>query len=62
MVDRLVIRFCRRFLLAALLVLTAASSADAKEYHAARFDSRIEVQQGGGLRVTETIVFFFTDG
>src|SRR5918993_325413 len=51
-----------RTLLAALLVLTATASAVAKEYHAARFDSRIEVQQGGSLRVTETIVFVFTDG
>ena len=62
MVDKLVIRCCRRFLLAALFVLAAAGSAAAKEYHAARFDSRIEVQQGGALRVTETIVFVFTGG
>src|SRR5688572_7339145 len=51
-----------RILVAALLVLTATVSAAAKEYHAARFDSRIEVQQGGSLRVTETIEFVFTDG
>jgi len=51
-----------RFLFAALLVLSATVSAAAKEYHAARFDSRIEVQQGGSLRVTETIEFVFTDG
>ena len=51
-----------RLLLAALLVLTATGSAAAKDYHAKRFDSRIEVLQGGDLRVTETIVFVFTDG
>lgn len=48
-----------RFLFAALLVLTATVSAAAKDYHAARFDSRIVIQQGGSLRVTETIVFVF---
>src|SRR5918993_4656847 len=62
MVDRLVISFGRRFLIAALLVLAAAGAADAKDYHAARFDSRIEVQQGGTLKITETIVFVFSDG
>lgn len=51
-----------RLLLAALLVLTATTSATAKEYHASRFDSRIEVRQGGALKVTETMVFVFTDG
>ena len=62
MVHRLLIGFCRRFLLAALLVLVAAGAADAKEYRATMFDSRIEVQQGGALKVTETIVFVFTGG
>lgn len=62
MVDRLLIRYCSRLLLAALLVFAVAGSAEAKEYHAARFDSRIEIQQGGTLRVTETIVFSFTTG
>lgn len=51
-----------RSLLTALLVLTATTSAAAKDYHASRFDSRIEVQEGGALKVTETIAFVFTDG
>lgn len=51
-----------RLFLATFLVLAAADFAAAKDYHAIRFDSRIEVQQGGGLKVVETIVFAFTDG
>ena len=51
-----------RLLVTALLILTAAGSAAAADYHATRFDARIEVQPGGDLRVTETIVFAFTDG
>ncbi|HJR57749.1 MAG TPA: DUF2207 domain-containing protein [Vicinamibacterales bacterium] len=48
--------------LAALLWLLTVSPVLAKEYHASRFDSRIEVLAGGSLRVTETIVFVFTGG
>ena len=62
MVARLVPRLGFRLVLTALLVLAAAGSAAAKDYYASRFDSRIEVQPGGALRITETIVFVFTDG
>ena len=52
----------RRLCLAVLLCLSIAPLAAAKEYEADRFDARIEVLQGGDLRVTETIVFRFTEG
>jgi hypothetical protein len=45
-----------------LLVFGSASAAGAKTYSADRFDSRIEVQPGGTLRVTETVVFRFDGG
>jgi hypothetical protein len=51
-----------RTVLLACLCLATASAASAKEYTATRFDSRIEVQRGGALKVTETIVFAFTEG
>ena len=49
-------------LLAALICFAGASPALAKDYRASRFDARIEVLNGGDLRVTETIVFEFTEG
>lgn len=52
----------RRLCLAVLLCLSIAPLAAAKEYEADRFDARIEVLEGGDLRVTETIVFRFTEG
>ena len=45
-----------------LLLCLAAVPAAAREYRATRFDARVEVQQGGALRVTETVVFTFVDG
>lgn len=51
-----------RTLVTAVICLSAAAPAAAKEYYASRFDSRIEVLQGGALRVTETLVFHFTEG
>jgi hypothetical protein len=45
-----------------VLVLAAASAADAKSYSADRFDSRVDVLKGGGLRITETVVFRFEGG
>jgi len=51
------LRTCLTFLLC-----LAAVPAAAKEYRAARFDARVEVQQGGALQVTETMVFTFVDG
>src|SRR5918999_3585804 len=52
----------RRAVLVTLLVIAAASPALAKDYRARRFDARIQVLPGGSLRVTETIVFEFTEG
>lgn len=54
-------RTLTRLLFAALLV-TWAAPVEAKDYRADRFDATIDVQPGGSLRVTETIVFTFTDG
>ena len=51
-----------RKLLAALLLLAAPAVAQAKDYTAERFDSRMEVLRGGSLRVTETIVLRFEEG
>lgn len=51
-----------RAVLTFLLVLLPAVSAFAKEYRASRFDVRVEVLRGGSLKVTETIVFEFTEG
>ena len=50
-------------LLSVLAVLALfASPAAANDYKAERFDARVEVLQGGSLRVTETIVFRFEEG
>ena len=49
-------------LVALVLLLVPAAPASADDYRAERFDARIEVLQGGHLRVTETIVFRFEDG
>lgn len=51
-----------RLLLAALLVTATADAVQAKDYRADRFDATIDVLPGGSLRVTETIIFTFTDG
>ncbi|MBA2303373.1 MAG: DUF2207 domain-containing protein [Acidobacteria bacterium] len=51
-----------RLLLLTLTWISIATPAIAKEYTASRFDSRIEVQPGGSLKVHETIVFVFTEG
>lgn len=45
-----------------LILLAAAAPAAAKDYRADRYDARIDVLAGGSLRVSETIVFTFTDG
>lgn len=52
----------RRLLLVALVCVTATATILAKEYRAQRYDARIEVMNGGAIRVTETIVFEFTEG
>jgi hypothetical protein len=52
----------QRLLLTVLVSLAAVAPAAAKDYYASRFDVRVEVLRGGSLRVTETIVFVFTDG
>jgi hypothetical protein len=49
-------------LLVALLCAAATTALFAKEYRAQRFDARIEVMNGGAIKVTETIVFEFTEG
>jgi hypothetical protein len=51
-----------RLIATTVLCLLAATPALAKEYSASRFDSRVEVLRGGALRVTETVVFTFTEG
>jgi len=45
-----------------LVALAVAVPAAANDYKAERFDARVEVLQGGSLRVTETIVFRFEEG
>jgi hypothetical protein len=52
----------RPLVLCTLLLALLAGAADAKEYSADRFDSRIEVLRGGILRVTETVRLRFVDG
>ena len=52
----------RPLVLCTLLLGLLAGAADAKEYSADRFDSRIEVLRGGMLRVTETVRLRFVDG
>ena len=51
-----------RLLCALVLLLGVAVPVSAVEYRAERFDAKIEVLEGGSLRVTETIVFRFEDG
>lgn len=51
-----------RTFVAAVICLFAVAPAAAKDYYASRFDARIEVLPGGALRVTETLVFHFTEG
>lgn len=52
----------RRLLLVVLVVLAARPAIAAGRYSADRYDSRIEVLQGGTLRVTETISIRFETG
>jgi hypothetical protein len=52
----------RPLALCTLLLALLAGAADAKEYSADRFDSRIEVLRGGMLRVTETVRLRFVEG
>jgi hypothetical protein len=52
----------RPLVLCTLLVALLVGAADAKEYSADRFDSRIEVLRGGMLRITETVRLRFVDG
>jgi len=52
----------RRLLLVVLIVLGARPAVAAGRYSADRYDSRIEVLQGGTLRVTETISIRFETG
>ena len=52
----------RPLALCTLLLALLAGPADAKEYSADRFDSRIEVLRGGMLRVTETVRLRFIEG
>ena len=51
-----------RTILTLLFCLAAAAPAVAKEYRATRYDSRIDVERGGHLRITETVVFTFEEG
>lgn len=51
-----------RSLAALLLVVLSAAAAEAKEYRAERFDSRVRVNADGSLHVTETVVFRFDSG
>src|SRR5262245_48579061 len=52
----------RRLLLVVLIVLVARPAVAAGRYSADRYDSRIEVLQGGTLRVTESIIIRFETG
>ena len=52
----------RRLLFVAVVVLAAQPAIAAGRYSAYGFDSRVEVQQGGALRVTETITIRFETG
>ena len=51
-----------RILVLMAALLGCAGIAQARTYTADRFDSRIEVQREGTLRVTETVVFRFESG
>jgi hypothetical protein len=52
----------RRLLLVAVVVLAAQPATAAGRYLAYGFDSRVEVRQGGTLRVTETVTIRFETG
>lgn len=52
----------RHFLLGSLIMLLAAPAMGAGRYSADRYDSRIEVQPNGSIRVTETISIRFETG
>lgn len=52
----------RRLLFVAVAVLAAQPAIAAGRYSATRYESRIEVQQGGTLRVTEAITIRFETG
>lgn len=45
-----------------LLLFTLTAAQAAKSYHATRFDVDVQVEQGGSLLVTETVVFEFAGG
>lgn len=49
----------RTVMFALALLLSSAFAAHAKSYSADRFDARIQVFRGGGIEVTETVVFRF---
>lgn len=49
----------RTLLFAFALLISSAAAVHAKSYSADRFDSRIQVLRGGGIEVTETVVFRF---
>lgn len=51
-----------RFVVAVLISLVATPALAEKQYSADRYDSHIEVLDGGALRVTETIVIRFESG
>jgi hypothetical protein len=51
-----------RWVLALALLCVAAAPAAAKTYTAERYDVRIQIEEGGAVRVTETIVLHFQDG
>jgi uncharacterized membrane protein YuzA (DUF378 family) len=52
----------RHFLLGSFIMLTAAPAMGAGRYSADRYDSRVEVQPNGSIRVTETISIRFETG
>jgi hypothetical protein len=51
-----------RLLALFVLILAVGSPTEAGTYFAERYDSRVEVLQGGTLRVTETVLLRFEDG
>ena len=52
----------RRVLLCAILLAAFTGVAHAKDYSAQRFDARVELLRGGGLRVTERVLVRFESG
>ncbi len=52
----------RHFLLGSFIMLAAAPAMGAGRYSADRYDSRVEVQPNGSIRVTETISIRFETG